>query len=243
MKVAERFSTDAALPSWIRFQHVTRYDWSREFVRDRTVLDAACGTGFGSRIMAEGGAARVVACDTSEHAVNEATERCSGLSNVTVRAGDVTQMPLPDASIDVYVCFETIEHVYDDKKVITEASRILAPGGVMLCSTPNRVLTNPGTALVDRPFNPHHVREYDRKEFKDLFEPEFSCVSILGQSMFSYRWQYILAATAQLNRMTAVRLHQCCKLANSPFDSMTRHRPQDIPPDMEPEFLIAVARK
>ena len=75
MKIAERFSLDARMPSWIRFQHLARYEWCRELVAGKSVVDAACGTGFGSRIIAEAGAAHVQAFDLSEEAVEEASRR------------------------------------------------------------------------------------------------------------------------------------------------------------------------
>ena len=45
----------------------------------------------------------------------------------------------------------------DDAAYVAEARRVLRRGGAFLCSTPNRVLTNPGTT---KPFNPFHLREY-----------------------------------------------------------------------------------
>jgi ubiquinone/menaquinone biosynthesis C-methylase UbiE len=186
---------------------------------------------------------QVQAFDLSEEAVEEASRRCDELKQVRVQVGDVTKLPIADGSVDLYVCFETIEHVEHDKEVIAEAARILAPGGRYLCSSPNRKLTNPGTELTDRPFNPHHVREYSREEFAALFAANFSRVTILGQSMFPHRWQQSLASISRINRMAAVRVHQVRKLIGSPFDRMQWHWPTEIPADKEPEFLVAVAEK
>lgn len=165
------------------------------------------------------------------------------MHQVTVQIGDVTRLPVADASVEVYVCFETIEHVEHDSQVVTEAARILAPGGRYVCSSPNRMITNPGTQLADCPFNPHHVREYNRKEFEELLAPNFSRVTILGQSMFSRRWQQSLAFVSQINRMAAVRMHQARKLTGSPFDRIEKHWPREICATDEPEFLVAVAEK
>ncbi len=66
------------------------------------------------------------------------------------------------------VSFETIEHLRDDRSFLEEMSRILAVDGTFICSTPNRRLFNPGGSLADPPYNPHHVREYDHEEFKEL---------------------------------------------------------------------------
>lgn len=243
MKVAERFSLDGRMPSWIRFQHLARYEWCRELVAGKSVVDAACGTGFGSRIIAEAGASLVQAFDVSEEAVEEASGRCDDLKQVRVQVGDVTKLPIADGSVDLYVCFETIEHVEQDRQVVAEAARILASGGRYVCSSPNRKMTNPGTRLTDRPFNPHHVREYNRREFEELLARSFARVTIFGQSMFSRRWQKSLASVSRFNRMAAVRMHQVRKVSGSPFDRMQYHWPKEIPEDQEPEFLVAVAEK
>jgi 2-polyprenyl-3-methyl-5-hydroxy-6-metoxy-1,4-benzoquinol methylase len=243
MKVAERFSLDARMPSWIRFQHLARYEWCRELVAGKSVVDAACGTGFGSRILAEAGASSVQAFDLSAEAVADATQRCAGLDQVHVQVGDVTKLPITSSSVDIYVCFETIEHVPQDQEVVAEAARILSPGGRYLCSSPNRTLTNPGTKLSDPPFNPHHVREYNQQEFAALFAPHFSRIKILGQSMFPRYWQHSLTAVSRINRMAAVRMHQVRKLTGSLRDRLQWHWPTEIPANKEPEFLVAVAEK
>ena len=112
MKVAERFSLDARMPSWIRFQHLARYEWCRELVAGKSVVDAACGTGFGTRIIAEAGANKVQSFDLSAEAVADATRRCAGLEQVRVQIGDVTKLPISSSSVDVYVCFETNLEVF-----------------------------------------------------------------------------------------------------------------------------------
>lgn len=194
-------------------------------------------------MIADAGATQVQAFDLSKDAVQEASRRCAGMPQVKVQVGDVTKLPLAADSVDVYVCFETIEHVEQDRQVVTEAARILAPGGHFLCSSPNRTMTNPGTKLTDRPFNPHHIREYNPEEFAALLAANFSLVTIFGQSMFSRRWQQSLACVSRIHRMAAVRIHQVRKLTSSPFDRIQWHWPTDISATEEPEFLVAVAEK
>ncbi len=88
---------------------------------------------------------------------------------------DAARLPARDGAFDLYVSFETLEHVDDDRSLLREAKRVLAPGGVFLCSTPNRDFLSPGLTLEDRPRNPYHVREYSIAEFEALlgdFLPE-----------------------------------------------------------------------
>lgn len=84
------------------------------------------------------------------------------------RVGDLTALPVPDASIDVALCIHVLEHVPDDRRAIGELYRVLAPGGWALVSVPLRFdqptledpgITDPGERL--RLFGEEdHVRQY-----------------------------------------------------------------------------------
>jgi SAM-dependent methyltransferase len=58
--------------------------------------------------------------------------------------GNMGKMSLPDASFDVVVCFEGLEHLAEQQAFAAEAFRVLKPGGWFILSTPNRGLA-PGT--------------------------------------------------------------------------------------------------
>ncbi len=51
--------------------------------------------------------------------------------------GDARRMPLADASIDVVLCTQVLEHVPDPIAVIAEIRRVLKPGGTLLLSVPS----------------------------------------------------------------------------------------------------------
>jgi SAM-dependent methyltransferase len=73
--------------------------------------------------------------------------------------GSVTSIPFPDAYFNLVFCTEVLEHVKDDKLAASEISRVLAPGGLALISTP----TPPA------PFDINHVREgYTIEEMRRL---------------------------------------------------------------------------
>jgi ubiquinone/menaquinone biosynthesis C-methylase UbiE len=176
--VDERISLNEWLPPWVRHQHVTRYEWLVNFVKDRVVIEAACGTGYGSRIMIEGGARRVDSFDLSPETISQARKE-HNIPGLNFEVGDATRLPVTDRSYEVYVSLETIEHIEDDRAFLSEAARVLKPGSKFICSTPNRALTNPGTSINDHPFNPHHVREYSSEEFESLMSEYFNSVSCI----------------------------------------------------------------
>jgi SAM-dependent methyltransferase len=81
-------------------------------------------------------------------------------------------------SVDAVVAMEMIEHVQDDKAVVSEVRRILKPGGLFIVSTPNRLVTGSG----EKPDNPFHVREYTPEEFTNLLRQAFNEISLYGQA-------------------------------------------------------------
>jgi 2-polyprenyl-3-methyl-5-hydroxy-6-metoxy-1,4-benzoquinol methylase len=240
-KVDERISLNEWLPPWVRHQHVTRYEWLVDFIKGREVIEAACGTGYGSRIMIEGGALRVDSFDLSAEAISQA-RRENELPGLNFEIGDVTKLPVADRSYDVYVSLETIEHIVDDRAVLREAVRALKPGGVFICSTPNRALTNPGTTIDDHPFNPHHVREYTASEFESLMGEHYRVVQLYYQTAYSARYSSLLGSVGRSLPWLGFRTHQMRKLLGIPWENARRHYPKAAPADGTPEVLIAVCK-
>jgi ubiquinone/menaquinone biosynthesis C-methylase UbiE len=125
----------------IAYEHWHRYAFARRFVAARRVLDAACGEGYGSALLGTA-AAGVVGVDIDKDTVAEASRRYSRLPQVSFVGGSCTALPLPDASFDAVVSFETIEHVgaADQPRMIAEFSRVLKPDGLLILSSPNKRL-------------------------------------------------------------------------------------------------------
>jgi SAM-dependent methyltransferase len=225
----ERLALDRFSSPWLRNQHLARYRWAAARAAGLRVLDAACGTGYGSRILSEGGARHVTSMDLSNEASGAAFVRA-----------DATRLPARDGSFDLYVSFETLEHVEADRALLKEAHRVLAAGGTFLCSTPNRDFLSPGLTLRDRPRNRYHVREYSIIEFGALLGSAFRRVSLFGQTWFSERHQKLLARAGRRSNLFSVRLHQLSNLAHLPWESEKRHWPAPLAGPGAPEVVIAV---
>jgi SAM-dependent methyltransferase len=225
----ERLALDRFSSPWLRNQHLARYRWAAGFASGLRVLDAASGTGYGSSILRDAGAVQVTSVDLATEA--------SGIA--FVRA-DVSRLPARDGAFDLYVSFETIEHVEDDEALVREARRVLARGGRFLCSTPNRDLLSPGQALRDRPRNPYHVREYSIGEFESLLRAAFSEITLYGQTWFSERHRRLLVRAGRTSNLLSVRLHQLSNILRLPREGEGRHWPVPLPGDGVPEVVIAV---
>ena len=127
-------------------EHLHRYQLACQYAEGKLVLDAACGAGYGSKMLQQAGAKLVLGVDISEDSLQNA-RKVYGAENVDFIYGDVNRLGFEDASFDVVVSFETIEHIEHGVNWIKESARVLKDEGLFLVSTPNRVITNPGHIL------------------------------------------------------------------------------------------------
>ncbi len=138
------------------------------------VLEAGCGEGYGADLIA-GVARRVVAVDYDDAAVAHARAR---YPSVEVMQANLAELPLPDASVDIVVNFQVIEHLWDQPQFVAECARVLRPSGLLMVSTPNRITFSPGR---DTPINPFHTRELSARELTELLVGAgFSRVTVSG---------------------------------------------------------------
>ena len=158
---------------WFR-RHEVVYRRLAERCRDRDVLEAGCGEGYGADLITDV-ANRVIGLDYDESAVHHVRAR---YPRVDMRQGNLTDLPLAPAAVDVVVNFQVIEHLWDQHRFVTECHRVLRPGGLLLMSTPNRITFSPGR---DTPVNPFHTRELNATELTELLESGgFVVESMLG---------------------------------------------------------------
>ena len=237
----ERLALHRFASPWLRNQHVARYRWAASYAGGKRVLDLASGAGYGSSILRAGNARSVVSADLSPEAFREAALPASGAGALLGVLADAARLPFRDASFDLYASFETIEHVEDDPAVVREARRVLAPGGIFLCSTPEREVISPGRTLTDRPDNPFHVREYARAEFESLLRTAFDGFQWYGQTPASDGHKRRLETFAALSPALARKLHQIRNILRIPDEGERRHAPYPLADGSGwPEVLIAV---
>jgi ubiquinone/menaquinone biosynthesis C-methylase UbiE len=157
-------------------EHIHRYAFASRFTKDKTVLDIACGTGYGSSYLKEKGAKTVVGGDISSECLEFARKNynAQGLNFVWL---DAVNLPFPDEHFDVVVSFETIEHIRDYRKFLAECKRVLKKDGLLICSTPNKDIFSPYKQVSI----PAHVREFRVGEFRDSLAEFFREVTLFGQ--------------------------------------------------------------
>lgn len=170
-----------ATPPELEHEHRMRYTFAADYVRGKSVLDIACGTGYGSRMLLDGGAASVTGVDVSNDAIRFARDRF-GDDRIRFLVGDAERFR--DGEYDVIVSFETLEHLGDRRAFLSNLNAMLARDGRLILSTPNKAVTNP--LKPPRYFsNKHHKYEYTEKELLLLLRTEgFRSVERFGQHLF-----------------------------------------------------------
>lgn len=138
---------------WFR-RHEAVYLALLDDCRDALVLEAGVGEGYGAAML-RSVARGVVGLELEAGAALHARRRYG----LDVARADLQALPLPDASVDVVVNLQVIEHLWDQPGFLRECARVLRPGGRLHCSTPNRLTFSPGNGPDDRPLNPFHTRE------------------------------------------------------------------------------------
>lgn len=158
-------------------EHLSRYRFAAQFATPgMRVLDAGCGTGYGS---AEFNARAIAAIDLSPEAVAHAAAHYAR-PHAFFAAATCAALPFRDAAFDFVVSFEVIEHLPDYRALLSEARRVLKPGGIFLVSTPNRAYYAETRARAGP--NPFHVREFDYAEFNQILGDFFPNVEIWTQN-------------------------------------------------------------
>jgi len=155
-----------------------RYIYALQYVKDKNVLDIACGIGWGSYLMAMSGAQKVFAIDLSQEAIHTAKKYYIN-PNIVYICGSLEDSNIPDKSIDVVTSFETFEHLENPILILNEFHRILKPNGVLLLSTPNGYATK--FKQKDLPHNPYHFQEYFKKEIVQMLGDKWEILEYKGQ--------------------------------------------------------------
>jgi SAM-dependent methyltransferase len=117
--------------------HYRRYEFARSLVSaGDAVGDFACGTGYGSAMLAEK-VGRVVGVDLNEKVIRSIRRRYVGIRNLEFRCADLLKLGF-ESTFDAIVSFETIEHLPEDQipSLFAVFNRALKAGGCLILSTP-----------------------------------------------------------------------------------------------------------
>lgn len=149
---------------WFR-RHEVVYEWVSRRIDARTpaaaerVLDAGCGEGYGADRLTRELGRTVIGLDYDA----ATTAHARGRYGLPVARGNLVQLPFARRVFDAVVSLQTVEHLWDQPAFVRECLRVLAPGGTLVLSTPNRLTFPPGNIC--------HARELTAAELADLLAP------------------------------------------------------------------------
>lgn len=154
-------------------RHVGRYVRASDLVAGRSVLDVACGSGYGALVLHS--AAGYVGLDLDPRALREARRE---FPEFDYRQGSVYELPFEDASFGAVTSFETLEHVDQPLRAVAEITRVLEPGGVLVASIP-----------INHPDRIHHFRPYTAVEAFEILtgDERLEVIELHVQGAFDFQ--------------------------------------------------------
>jgi SAM-dependent methyltransferase len=156
-------------------RHLVAYEYLLAFAAGKKVLDLGSGEGYGTDLLAAR-ADLALGVDLAPEAIYHA-RRTYRRPNLRFLYSDLYGLDLEDASFDLVCSLQVVEHLHHPELFMREAQRVMAPGGLCVITTPNRLLISPGRA---EPVNPFHIVEYDSRQFMDFMRAFFAHVEMLG---------------------------------------------------------------
>lgn len=165
-------------------EHLTRYLPAQALVTNKIVLDIACGSGYGAKLLASK-AKKVYGVDINETSISYARKHY-GAKNIEYKVGDGERIPLEDNSVNVITTFETIEHIKDYQKFLKEVKRVLKPDGLAVISTPNDLEFAEG--------NHFHQHEFEYEELMGLLRRDYKYID----SYYQATWKYVAVGSEKL---------------------------------------------
>ncbi|MEM1082090.1 MAG: class I SAM-dependent methyltransferase [Pseudomonadota bacterium] len=171
----ERFTPECLRE--IYYEHWHRYAWATQWVEGLRVLDAACGEGYGSHLLATH-ADRVDGVDIDPVAIEHARSRYVA-DGLNFHQASILELPFPDHQFDCVVSFETLEHLVEHDPLLGEFQRVLKPTGFLILSSPDKKTYSDNTGYQ----NEFHLRELYRHELEALLGRHFQHWRLLGQKL------------------------------------------------------------
>lgn len=160
------------------YEHFHRYLLATRLVAGKRVLDLASGEGYGAALLAQS-AEHVTGVELDPQTVAH-SRATYPLANVEFLQGSMLDLSRFEAgSFDVITCFEALEHVTEHEELFQQVRRVLAPTGIFLSSTPDRLVY---TEAHDH-HNPFHVRELSLDEYREVLAEHFAHAVVWGQAV------------------------------------------------------------
>lgn len=167
---AERSNWEDENTKLIWLPHKAVYEFVSRYCHKKIVLDAGCGQGWGSGLVAKV-AKKITAIDIDESSLNFARNKFT-FKNLLFRKDNLENLNSIKKNPNIIICLQTIEHLNKPHKFLESVVRLLKSNGVLIISTPNK--------LSDHIPSPYHIKEYSETEIRKLLSNYFKHVKLFG---------------------------------------------------------------
>lgn len=161
---AERTKDFSLADNYVYQRHVFAYRHAARLLGD-VVIELGCGNGYGMQLLARH-------CQWYTGVDKYAAAKQLSANSGFFKASLPNLSNIGSNSFDTVICFQVLEHIKNDGRLLAEIHRILKPGGRLLLTTPNR--------LMSLTRNPFHVREYTPVSMQQLVASTFTRYTIRG---------------------------------------------------------------
>ncbi|MBT3611844.1 MAG: class I SAM-dependent methyltransferase [Flavobacteriales bacterium] len=168
LQTAERSSHLDPSENVIYQRHLIAYKEAAKLVRG-TVLEVGSGEGYGIMELAPK-AVHYIAVDKYNTEISDELKKENNITFIQVEVPPLKG--IEDNSVDFVVTFQVIEHIKDDKMFLQEIHRVLKPGGKVILTTPN--------SMMSLTRNPWHIREYTPKQMGEVLKSSFDNYELKG---------------------------------------------------------------
>ena len=155
--------------------HQKRYELAAKYVPIGGItVDLCCGTGYGTAMVKEAGAALSIGVDLSGEAIAFAEKEYGHIGAEYVHDDVVAFLNAMPANPNVITFFEAMEHVTIETgfKILDACKNSLSRDGTLLLSTPRDIRSD---------VNPDHITDWTFEELKIALEERFYDVDMFGQ--------------------------------------------------------------
>lgn len=201
---------------WMKCEHIGRYLFAVDFFADKgkKLIDVACAEGFGACVLSDGGY-EVVGADVNANYVEKARGRSNGKFFVLDFEKD--EFPAEMQNADGAICFETIEHLNDGKKLLSSLYSAVRRGGYVLLSFPNDRFEKVDENGIN--YDPYHLKIYSEREMLSLVESVgFEKVDEYGQGLCNL----LYAAESSAEDRGAIEKSEADKFFNYDEESLMK---------------------